>query len=270
MTEREYRAQPGISRTELWKLKDSPEKFRWFQEHPEPPTPAQIFGAAVHKLLLEPDTFGAEFAVAPEFDRRTKSGRDAYSAFLAGSDGKSVITLADYQKAQEMVTAALRVPSVKKLLDGEREKPLYWTDELTGERCKCRVDCLSYPDGKPTIVDYKTAVSAETHSFNRSIFRYGYHFQSGMYSDGVMSVLGLTERPDFVFIAQEKAAPYAVNIVNVPLDVMLVGEDKFRELIGTYHECRTTGYWYGYTGPFDVRNEAYLLEWVKSDADLED
>lgn len=270
MTETEYRRQEGISRSELWRLRESPEKFKWYQEHPEPATPALIFGAAVHKLLLEPETFADEFAVAPECDRRTKDGREAYNAFLAASDGKSIISLADYEKAVEMAQRALEAPFVEKLLDGEHEKPFFWVDDLTGEKCKCRVDCITNLDGKPTIIDYKTAKSAATHSFNRSIYNYGYHVQAAMYSDGVMAAMGLAERPDFVFIVQEKDPPYAVNIVTVPPEVMLAGLDKFRELIGIYHQCRETGYWYGYTGPFDEPNEAYLLEWVKSEADLDE
>lgn len=270
MTEIEYRKMDGISRSELWRLRESPEKFKWYQEHPEPPTPALTFGAAVHKILLEPDTFRDEFAVAPKCDRRTKDGREAYNAFLGASVGKSIITLADYEKAQDMANKALKAPSVKKLLAGEHEKPFFWVDDLTVEKCKCRVDCITNIDGQPTIIDYKTAKSAATHSFNRSIYNYGYHVQAAMYSDGVMAAMELTERPDFKFIVQEKYPPYAVNIVTVPPEVMLAGLDKFRELIGIYHQCRETGYWYGYTGPFDEPNEAYLLEWVKSEADLDE
>ena len=159
---------------------------------------------------------------------------------------------------------------MKKLLDGEREKAYFWTDDMTGEKCKCRVDCITTIDGRPTIVDYKTTANAATHSFVRSIYNYGYHFQAAMYSDSVMIDLGLTERPDFVFIAQEKTPPYSVNIITVPPKVMLSGIDKFRELIGIYHQCKETGYWYGYTGAFDEPNEAYLLEWVKNEADLDD
>ena len=92
MTENEYRRQDGISRSELWRMHESPEKFKYYQEHPEPPTPSLVFGAAVHKLLLEPDTFGDEFAVAPDCDRRTKDGREAYNAFLTANEGKHLMS----------------------------------------------------------------------------------------------------------------------------------------------------------------------------------
>lgn len=270
MTEKEYRSHPAISRSELWKLDESPEKFKWFRDHPMPPTPTLLFGQAVHKLLLEPETFDRDFAVMPEYDRRTKDGREAYSAFLDGVCGRSVITAADYQKAVEMAKKALSVPAVAELLTGKHEEPFFWTDEDTGEECKCRVDCLNETDGTYTVVDYKSANSAKTEVFNRDIFKYGYHVQAAHYTTGVMKSLDLTERPDFVFIVQEKSPPYAVNIITVPPEVMLAGIDKNRELLGIYHECKVTGYWPGYMGMLDEPNEAYLPSWLSLGVDESD
>jgi len=264
MTEKEYRRQDGISRSELWRLRESPEKFRWYQDHPEPPTPALILGTAAHKLLLEPDTFNDEFAVAPECDRRTKDGREAYSAFLESSEGKSIITLADYQKAAEMAQKARETPFVNKLLNGERERPFFWVDDLTGEPCKIRVDCITTVsiDGIPTtaIVDYKTTADASTDGFMRSAINYGYDFQAGMYCEGVKRATG--EKPIFIFIVQEKTAPYAVNVLLADELVVRRGYDIFRNLIGVYHKCKTTGNWYGYLGQFEDVHKLNLPAWL--------
>ena len=46
MTENEYRQYPAISRSELWHIRESPEKFKWYREHPEPPTQALEIGRA--------------------------------------------------------------------------------------------------------------------------------------------------------------------------------------------------------------------------------
>ena len=260
MTERDYRRQDGVSRTELWRLRESPEKFKYYQEHPEPATPALLFGAAVHKLLLEPETFDEEFAIAPEVDRRTKDGKEAYNAFLAASDGKSVITLADYEKAAEMAQKALEAPFVKKLLNGEHEKPFFWVDDLTGEGCKIRVDCITTIVGKPVIVDYKTTADASTDGFMRHALSFGYDFQAGMYCEGVERVTG--QKPLFVFIAQEKTPPYAVNILQADDLMVKRGYDIFRELIGTYHACKESGNWFGYLGAYNVINNLSLPAWL--------
>jgi len=265
MTDAEYRKQPGITRTELWRIRESPEKFRWYQEHPEEPTPALVFGAAVHKILLESESFGSEFAISPEVDRRTKDGKAAYNTFLAASTGKSILTAPDYEKAVEMTRRALETPFVKKLLSGEHEKAYYWTDELTGESCKCRVDCLTYVDDKPVIVDYKTTSDASTDAFMRSAINYGYDFQAAMYSEGVKKATG--QKPIFVFIAQEKIAPYAVNILQADDIMVKRGHDLFRELIGIYHECKQTDNWYGYLGAYNMINTLALPAWLAKDVE---
>ena len=75
MTEKEYRQHEGISRSQLWKIKESPEKFRYAMENPEEPTPALLFGQMVHKLILEAEDFASDFVVMPEIDKRTKEGK---------------------------------------------------------------------------------------------------------------------------------------------------------------------------------------------------
>lgn len=260
MIEKEYRQLEGISRSELWRLRESPEKFKYYQEHPEEPTPALIFGAAVHKILLDPDGFDDEYAVAPECDRRTKDGREAYNAFPAAAEGKDVISQADYDTALLMAKIVRETAFVGKLLAGEKEKPFIWTDELTGEVCKVRVDAITEVNGRPVIVDYKTTNDASTESFMRTAVNYGYDFQAGMYCEGVAKATG--QKPIFVFIAQEKTAPYAVNILQAD-DVMIQrGYDLFRELLGIYHQCIESGNWYGYLGAYNVINNLTLPAWL--------
>lgn len=260
MTEKEYRAHPAISRSELWRLNESPEKFKWYKDHPEKPTPALLFGQVVHKLLLEPDGFEGEFAVLPDIDRRTKAGKDEYNAFLDANDGKGVVTLEMFQTAQSMAQKALQEPFVAKLLKGEHEKPYFWTDEVTQENCKCRVDCITDIGGKPYIIDYKTCTDASNDSFMRDAIRFGYHVQSAMYSDGVEHNIGI--KPTFVFIAQEKTAPYAVNIFQADEAFVEYGRDTFRELMGIYHFCQQNDLWYGYLGRQQIINELQLPAWM--------
>ena len=268
MTEREYRNHEGISRSELWRLNPdnggTPEKFKWAQEHPEPATPALIFGQVVHKLLLEPDTFFEEFAVAPAVDRRTKDGKAAYAEFLAGLNARQEIKLEDMAKAMDMVKVLRETPFVSALLDGaETEKPLFWTDSDTGEACKVRLDALTEIGGDPVIIDYKSTGDASAEGFIRSALKYGYDFQSGMYCEGVKVLTGKT--PRFVFIAQEKEAPYSVNVLEADSQFILRGADKFRELLGIYHECNLTGNWYGLMGPDPVITSLMLPAWAGGD-----
>lgn len=260
MTQKEYRQHPAISRSELWKLKTTPEKFMWEKEHPTPPTPALLLGQATHKLILEPETFETEFAVAPSLDRRTVAGREAYAVWAESAMGKTIITADMMEQARAMAGSVLDCKKARNLLQGVCEKSIFWKEQTTGEDCKCRLDCLNTSLSKPVIVDVKTAADAGTEAFIRSAINHGYDFQSGMYTEGAESELG--ERPLFVFVVVEKEPPYAVNVLQAEEMFVLHGIDIFRELIGLYHECKETDNWYGYLGKQNAINTLTLPSWV--------
>ena len=262
MTEQEYNAADGIRRSALWRMHESPEKYKWFLEHPEPATPALVFGSAAHKMLLEPESFSSEFVIAPDCDKRTKAGKERYERFVAELGDRTIISQDDFDTIRDMTDKARSVPYVQKLLAGEHEVPFFWTDEDTGERCKVRLDILADMDGTLTVADYKTAADARTDAFIHSMFKLGYTLQAFMYTEAVMKCMGLDERPDFVFVVQEKKPPFAINAIQVTDDVMVAGMDAFREYIGLVHECKETGYFWGYNGPFGEPNETYLPGYV--------
>lgn len=266
LSEAEYRAHEGISKSALFHIKESPEKFRYAMDNPEPPTPALLFGRMVHKLLLEPETFEDEFAIAPCVDRRTKVGKEEWEAFMQLTPVNAQIVAADdYAKAVEMVKAVEAAPFTDRLLAGDHELPLFWTDELTGEACKARLDCLSDVGGKTVIVDYKTTADASTDAFMHAAVKHGYDLQAAMYSEAVKANGG--EDPIFVFIAQEKTAPYAVNILQADEVFVRRGYDLFRELIGTYHDCKVKDNWWGYLGPENVINNLALPAWLAKEVE---
>ena len=267
MTEREYNEAEGVRRSELWMMRESPEKFLYAKTHPDTePTPALQFGAMVHKLLLEPKTFGDEYVIAPTVDRRTKVGKAQWDEFVESNAGKTVVSVTDYAMAAEMVEKVRAIPFVDLLLDGKHEEAFFWEDPDTGEKCKVRVDMLTDLDGRVAIADYKTTTDARTDIFvNRDMNKFGYTMQAYMYAEGVKQVLGLDYRPDFYFVVQEKKPPYSVNVIAVygDSDVMTHGQDQFREYIGTLHQCKEIGHFWGYTGPYGEPNEAYLPGYVQ-------
>lgn len=261
MTDREYRDHPAVSRSELWKLRDSPEKFAYYKQHPTEPTPALIFGQMVHKLVLEGDSFDEAFAVAPECDRRTKLGREEWDTFQKFLNDRTVVSPNDFEKAAEMAEAIRTHPLAARLLGGQHETPHFWKDPDTGEFCKCRTDAEVWIDGQLWVVDYKTTADASTEGFQKEANKYGYDFQAAMYSEGVQADTG--EVPRFAFVAQEKTPPYAINIFVADEEFVTRGFDIFRELLGLYHECRQTGNWYGYLGADMTVNILQLPAWLR-------
>mgnify|MGYP000756144980 CR=1 FL=1 len=263
MTNEEYRAAEGVSRSELFRLTVSPLHFRYEQEHPKSKTPALQFGSAFHKLVLEPDTFSQEFAVLSICDRRTKEGKALFAEFEENCGDKAVVTAEEYEQICSMRDSVMGNPYARLLLRGEVEQSFFWDDELTGERCKCRPDVLTEVDGDGIIVDLKSCVAADSDSFMRDCVKYGYDLQVAMYRQGVYANTG--KWCEFVFIAVEKEPPYAVNLLQANDLVIRRGEDLFRELIGKYHHCKTTGNWYGYNGFSGMINNLSLPRWMEKE-----
>lgn len=265
MTEKEYRQHPAISRSELFKIKESPEKFRYYKDNPEPPTPALIFGQLFHAMALQPEFVSEQFAVAPNVDRRTKLGKEAYAEFEQNAQNKTVVTAEMFQIASEMCNTLKENSDVQKLLNGEKESVFFWVDELTGEECKCRTDVLTQIGDLNIIVDLKTAESAATENFTRDAVKYGYDFQSAMYTTGVEKNTG--KKYLFVFVVIEKKPPYAINILQADELFVRRGYDIFRELIGVYHDCKITNQWYGYLGKFNQINSLALPAWLAKEVE---
>lgn len=269
MNEKDYNSAEGIRRSDLWKMEDSPEKFKYFLDHPVEQTPAMAFGSACHKYVLEMDDFLNEYAIAPDINRRTNAGKAEWEAFCDANPGKELVSKDDYETMIEMRQAIDRCPLAKKLLfgKGETEKAYFWTDKETGEKCKIKCDRIVTYNRRRYIIDYKTTQCAETFRFNSDIWKMGYHFQAGMYAEGYKAANRKKKLPGFLFVAQEKKPPYSVNVIEVPEDVMAAGVAKFHELLRKMHECKEADLWAGYVN--DIPNDAFVPTWMMTEMEDE-
>ena len=239
-----YEELPGLRRSDLWLIHKTPAHFKYNLEHRPEPTKALLFGIAAHKAILEPEAFEAEYVAAPAIDRRTKAGKEEYAAFMEENAGKTVISIDDMTTIRDMAEAVKANETAAELLTGKHEMPVTWMDPDTGEGCKAKFDCITTYDGKEYIVDYKTTDSCEDGAFERASRKYGYKFQAGMYCEGYFQAT--LKQAGFVFVAQEKTAPYLVRTYFCDPEYIREGYDIFRLLIGMYHECNESGIWYGY------------------------
>ena len=269
MNEREYNEAKGIRRSDLWRMEDSPEKFKYFLDHPPEKTPAMAFGSACHKYVLEFNDFGSGYVVAPTVDKRTKAGKEEWDAFCEKIGEKEIISRDDLNVMNDMREALKRNQLAWKLIHGkgETEVPFFWTDNDTGEVCKVKLDRLVKYRRKWCVVDYKTTQCAETFRFNSDIWKMGYYMQAAMYTEGVKQAKKLKKRPGFLFVAQEKKAPFSVNVIEVSEDVMNAGLAKFHQLMDKYHECKVLDRWPGYVN--DVPNDAFVPTWAEREMEDE-
>ena len=242
-----YDCMYGIRRSDLWHIRKSPAHFRYHMDNPPEKTAALNFGIAMHKWLLEPETFSDEVAVWEGGDLRkkeTKLRREAFDADCFERGIRCIITEAEFEQIQVMADVVNGDVKASALLDGIHERVISWVDPETGERCKCKPDCITEYEGQKWIVDYKTTTSCEPGAFERDCRRYGYQFQAGMYTEGVFQAE--FEECRFAFIAQEKDAPYVLRVYTCDPEFVREGYDQFRELLGIYHFCKQSDYWPGY------------------------
>lgn len=258
-TNKEYHTGEGVSKSDLDLLHICPAKYRYCKDNPEEhETPALLFGSMVHKLILEPDGFENEFAVAPEGDRRAKAGKQAYDEFMQGIGERRAVSKADYEIGLAMREALMSDAKAKQLLTGgETETSYYWNDSRTGVLCKCRPDKVN----KNYIIDLKTTGDASPEGFSRSLFNYRYHVQAAWYLAGYEAATG--SKPDgFIFIALEKEPPYASAIYVVNDVTADIGAKEAAADLDRFVSCTVSGNWYGYGGENNDAMAIDLPAWV--------
>lgn len=223
----------------------TPAHYRHWTQHGGGHVAAFDFGQAAHAEVLG---VGREIVAVDAKAWTTKAAKaerdEAYEA------GKIPLLVHEAEQVRGMAAAIRRHPLAAALLspeDAHIEHALIWQDEPTGVWRRAKLDVLRYlADGRTAVVDYKSAATAAPEEFRRSVHRYGYHQQGPYYLDGVRAVGLGGDDAIFLFVVQEKTAPYLVSVVQLDVEAMAWGERLNRQAIDIYARCVATGQWPGY------------------------
>lgn len=270
-TNAEYHGyREAISKSRLANMSVCPAYFKWCEDNPQEPSEDMVIGSAFHKIVLEPETFYDEFAIMPNVDGRTTQGKLLKKQFEETKGNKQVITQDQYDTICGMRDSILSNPYARKLINGNIEQSMYFTDDLTKVECKCRPDVWRKVADRVVITDLKSAKSVMPNDFMRDVVKYHYDLQTAMYREGASKVLGVPkDNIDFVFIAVEKKPPYLLNIMQADTYVIQKGEADFREYIGTYAECLETSDWYSFNGKDNIINNLSLPSYLLKDKEID-
>lgn len=253
MPEAEYHAHPALSHSGARLLLECPARYAWRRDNPQHSDDFD-FGKAAHRAVLG---IGAEVVAVDADDWRTKAAREARDDARAA--GKVPLLAADVVRIEAMRTQLLAHPLASRLFaGGTPEASMFWHDS-TGVMLRARPDYLP-PVGtgrRDIIPDYKTCQRADPGSFGKSSASYGYHQQAAMYVDGWRTLTGRDAA--FVFVAQEKEAPYLVAVHELDEEALMIGRERNRRAIDIYRQCTETGIWPGY--PSDVQTVS-LPRWA--------
>lgn len=258
MSQDAYRSAPGLSHSDLKRLRMSPFHYARLREPTAPakePTAAMLNGTRVHCALLEPDEWPKRYAVAPETvgDKRTKSYKEF--AELSAGLGLEVITQQEADKAHAQAAALRRLPQVAELLDGAGacEVSAWWRDPATNTLCKCRPDrvaTVGYGKGA-VLLDVKTTADASAEQFARSVHTFGYHTQAHWYCTGY-ALAAHVEVHGMVFACVENEYPYAPAAYMLDDDALRVAAKLNADAVASYVHCAERDEWPGYPSEIQV------------------
>lgn len=255
MPSAQYHRHQALSASGMKMLLEAPAKFAYQREHGTPPSDTFDFGHIAHRIVLgegedfevvtidAPDDSGVQMPVA---DYKLKAARERRDAIRAS--GKVPALAHQIETAEAMAAEVRKHPIAGALLrpGGKIEQSAFWSHP-SGVQLRARFDYLPEKvNGKRLILpDYKTAQSAAPLAWIKNAGTYGYHLQAAQYLDALTS-LGIDDDPAFVFVVQEKEAPYLISVIELTADDLDLARRQRERAIAIFAECSATGNWPGY------------------------
>jgi exodeoxyribonuclease VIII len=178
----------------------------------EPENKSFNLGTAFHTLILEPEKFKDEIAIAPPCDRRTKKGKEIYNIFKKDNSGKIIISSKELGVLEEMKKSVYSHPEARNILSLKNnlyEHSFFW-EEKDGNKFKVRPDILNKKQS--IVVDLKTCNSSSPDKFKWAIRDYGYDIQAYHYLRGMNALENNNKYKIFMFIAVETKQPYNTGV----------------------------------------------------------
>ncbi len=245
----EYHADtlvPGgsLSSTGAKAILRSPAHYKWQRENQVQTTTFDI-GHAVHSMVLGVGLAVVEIPEAMLASNGAASAKEAKEFIAQAREAGTVPLKADVvAECKALTESVLAHPLARCLLEapGKAEQSIFAQDPTTGVWLRARADYLA-DDG--TIVDLKTAVSADPRDFGRSAAEFGYDIQSELYQH----VLGLArgdKNIEFRFVVVSKTPPYLVSVMELDAEYVMCGESRMRRAIELFKECSDKNEWPGY------------------------
>lgn len=252
MTNDQYHAANGVSRSELWKLwKRRPAHVRYGERNET--TPMKL-GSAAGCAILEPEEFEKRYAKGPDARSNSNIWKDAEGEAKAA--GAILLKPDEFDAALCMRESAHATSSLRKLITGARvEQAAFAIDPATGLLVKVKPDL--YQPALNIVADIKTSADASPEWFSKTMANYGYHVQEAFYTDVWKNVLPVDA---FVFIVIESEVPYLAAQYELPPKAAAEGREICRQALALYAECKAKDEWPGYPDkvvPIDLPRWGY-------------
>ena len=241
-----------------------PALFRYEQDNGRPAKRTFEYGHAAHQRVLG---VGAELVVVEKVTKdKTRVDADNYTTKSAQehrdairAEGKTPLLRAELEQVDAMAAAILEHPLASVLFDPDRggkpEQSLFWHDPKFGVRRRARVDWMpdtgALADGRLIVPDYKSTVSADKAHIAKSMRDFGYHMQDEWYCE-LIRELGLADDVAFVFVFQQKTAPFLITVAEVDAPSKRVARELNQRALDVFADCAAHNLWPGYTDESEI------------------
>lgn len=239
MPEAVYHSRPELSSTGARLILDSPARFKYWQEHPQPSKAVFDLGSAAHAKILG---VGASIIVYPP-EHLTPSGNVSTKAATVEweqeqrANGLIPITEKDARRVDRMAEAVLAEPEARTILERVTGREVTIIQDVDGVPVRARFDIFG--DGEAA--DLKTGRDASPR-FNKSVASFGYHLQRRWYDDAYYAETGERLR-DFPLIVVESAPPHAVGVYDLDISYHDKAGEKCEQARRIYRRCMESGEW---------------------------
>lgn len=237
-----YRHGPGIANSDLDLIRRSPAHY-WAarldpEREPEEESLAKTFGRAHHTNVLEPHLFEGSVVFHPDMNANKKEVQEIKSQ--ARAEGKDCLNEKYLKDLRRMKMALMARQDVNHVFrEGRPEVSVYWFDPATGLLCKARIDWLTNSN---EVADLKSAEDCRASGFQRAAYNYGYHYAAAHYTKGLEVLAG--KRPEhYLWIAQEKKAPFATKVHRADEDQIMAGDLANDEALELFARCLEADSW---------------------------
>lgn len=243
MSDAAYHSRPELSSTGARRILDSPARFRYWADHPQPPKAAFDLGLAAHTKILG---VGANIVLYPD-EHLTPSGNVSTKAATVQWEqeqraaGLVPIGAADARRVDAMAEAVLADVEARAVLEGIAGREVTIVTEVDGVPMRARFDLY---DGARA-ADLKTARDASPAAFNSAVGRLGYHIQDAFYEDAHYAETG-SRLQSFDFLVVEVTPPHVVGVYSLDFMWEEVGKKKAQEARALYSRCVETDTWPSY------------------------
>ena len=239
LTNAEYRAQRGYSKSDLDYIHQSPALLEWARNAPSAGSDAVDLGTHVHCAVLEPDVFAGTYRKAPA-GRRTQAERATFDHFMSicKASGKICLDADTYDMVIAMRDSVLAHPTARDLLTGDGISESSIFGELEGVRVKCRPDRLIRE--RNILVDVKKV--DDIRHITRSIQEFRYYVQAAFYSDIYEQWTGHYPRFIFVAVGQRRSiGRHPVRVFELDQSDVEEGRQEYREDLERAREMEEFG-----------------------------